>query len=169
MEDLVVYKKVAQIHFTATKVIPDEGEINIRELTAAVLQRSKENKKQDFLLKYLKDHLTVLQNIASVQGLKFNKEHGRRVDEQSKVEYFENDSNIDELGEKAFRANVTKSKKQLVGTLRIDMKSLSGRKAQADYNEKVGKKVGERFPDKITACKLQCGEKPCFKREHEIF
>ena len=108
IEDLVVYKKLEQKHFTSSNVIPESGDINIRALTAAVLQGSRENTKRDYLLKYLKDHLTVLQNIANVQGLRVNKEHGRRVDEQSKLEQFEDDSYLDGSVEKAFRANISK-------------------------------------------------------------
>ena len=73
MDDLVVYKKVATLYFAKIEGVPTTGEINIKQLTSDTLQRSKDSGKRDYLLKYLKSHMNILQTISNVQGLKVNK------------------------------------------------------------------------------------------------
>ena len=105
-----MYNKVAQVHFSANKVIPDEGKIDIRQLTTAVLKGSKENERHDFLLQYLKEHLAVLERISNTNGLKLGKDHGRRTHTDDDCSKLGGNSDDDDV-ERAFRANVRKSKK----------------------------------------------------------
>ena len=61
--------------------------------------------------------------------------------------------------EHVFKANDLMHRKQLIGTLSIDMHSIAGRIAQSDYQQKLAINIAQKYPNKMTTCKIGCGLK----------
>ena len=62
--------------------------------------------------------------------------------------------------EHVFKARDLKHRKQLIGTLSIDMHSIGGRIAQSDFQQKLAKNIAQKYPDKMETCKIGCGLTP---------
>ena len=150
----------------------DDGSLDLRKLTVKCVQNAKLNKKRDFLLNYLRKHLAVLQSIQNNYGLKHPKTNVRKTVESQNLEIStENDCLEDPFciqgtpdplhpeAEHAFKAKDLKHRKQLIGTLSINMHSIGGRIAQSDFQQKLAENIAQKYPDKMTNCKIGCGLK----------